>query len=126
MTSNFRVDRGVQISTQISDTILVEIIGHGKGQLISKATYGLLTSPKKRMNIFFCLLFYSSRQTNQIRLFIFWENPWRTNLLFSFILPLNWLFQKFLILETNYGTIFGFYKIKYPCKASYVCYYVDE
>ena len=38
-----------------------------KGQIISKAIYGQLTSPKnERMNLF-CLLFYSSGQTNQIR-----------------------------------------------------------
>ena len=48
-----------------------------KGQLISKAIYGLLT-----------LLFYSSWQTNQIRPFVFWENLRLANLLFDFISPL--------------------------------------
>ena len=42
-----------------------------KGQLISKANYGLLTSPKNERTNLFCLFFYSSRQTNQIRLFVF-------------------------------------------------------
>ena len=42
-----------------------------KGQLISKSIYGLLTSPKKRTDNLFCLLFYSLRQTNQIRLSAF-------------------------------------------------------
>ena len=40
------------------------------------------------MNLF-CLLFYSSRQTNQIRPFVFWENLWVANLLFGFIWPLE-------------------------------------
>ena len=35
-----------------------------------------------------CLLFYSSRQTNQIRLLVFWENLLLANLLFGFIWPL--------------------------------------
>ena len=39
------------------------------------------------MNLF-CLLFYSSRQTNWIRLFVFWENLQLANLLFDFIWPL--------------------------------------
>ena len=43
-----------------------------KGQLILKAIYGLLTSPKK--GICFVCFFNSSRQTNQIRPFVFWEN----------------------------------------------------
>ena len=54
-----------------------------KGQLISKAIYGLLTSPKKQTIKFVCLLFYSSRQTNQIRPFVFWENLQLANLLFE-------------------------------------------
>ena len=37
----------------------------------------------------FCLLFYSSQQTNQIRPFIFWENLLRVNLLFNSIWPLE-------------------------------------
>ena len=49
-----------------------------KGQLISKAIYGLLTSPKKQTDEFF----YSSRQTNQIRPFVFWENLRLANLLY--------------------------------------------
>ena len=40
------------------------------------------------MNLF-CLLFYSSWQTNQIRLLIFWENLRRASLLFGFIWPLK-------------------------------------
>ena len=47
-----------------------EAMEAAKGQLISKAIYGLLISPKKRTDEF--VLFYSSRQTNQIRPFIFW------------------------------------------------------
>ena len=61
-----------------------------EGQLISKAIYGLLTSPKNKGTNLFCLLFYSSRQTNQIRPFVFWENLQLANLLFGFIWPLVW------------------------------------
>ena len=42
-----------------------------KGELISKAIYGLLTSPKNERMSLFSLLFYSSRQTKQIRPFVF-------------------------------------------------------
>ena len=56
----------------------------GKGQLFSKTDWRAIESPKKRIDYFF----YSPWQTNQIRPFIFWENLWRSNLLFSFILPL--------------------------------------
>ena len=54
-----------------------------KGQLISKAIYGLLTSPKKRKDEFVLFAFYSSRQANQIRPFVFWENLRLANLLFE-------------------------------------------
>ena len=58
----------------------------GKGQLISKVIYGLLTSPKKRMDEFVLFaFFYSSRQRNQIRPFVFWENLWLVILLLGFI-----------------------------------------
>ena len=60
-----------------------------KGQLISKAIYGLLTSPKNEEPNLFCLLFYSSRQTNQIPPFVFWENLRLVNLLFDFFWPLK-------------------------------------
>ena len=53
-----------------------------KGQLISKAIYGLLNSHKKQTDE--CLLFYSSQQTNQIRPFVFWGNLQLANLLFDF------------------------------------------
>ena len=56
-----------------------------KGQLISKADWHAIDSPKnERMNLF-CLLFCFSWQTNQIRLFVFRENLKRANLLFGFI-----------------------------------------
>ena len=58
------------------------------GQLISKAIYGQLTSPKKPTDEFILFAFYSSRQTNQIHPFLFWENLRLANLLFDFILPL--------------------------------------
>ena len=56
-----------------------------KGQLISKADWRAIDSPKKRMDEFVCLLFYSSWQTNQIRPFVFWENLQLANLLFDII-----------------------------------------
>ena len=54
-----------------------------KGQLVSKADWRAIDSPKKRMDEFACLLFYSSRQTNQIRPYVFWENLRQANLLFE-------------------------------------------
>ena len=68
----------------------VRFLAVSKGQLILKADWHAIDSPKKRTDdlFFFFLLFYSSRQTNQIRPFVFWENLWRANLLFGFILPL--------------------------------------
>ena len=67
----------------------VYILGQSaiKGQLISKAIYGLLTSPKKWKDEF-VLLFYSSWQTNRICPFVFWENLRLANLLFDLIWPL--------------------------------------
>ena len=47
--------------------------------------------PKNEWTNLFCLLFYSSRQTNQICPFIFWENLQRANLLSV----LSDLYQKF-------------------------------
>ena len=44
--------------------------------------------PKNERTNLFCLLFYSSRKTNQICPFIFWENLPLVNLLFGFIWPL--------------------------------------
>ena len=85
---------------QASIIVVIRDVGNGwagwkiqkisyKGQLISKAIYGLLTSPKKneRRNLF-CLLFYSSQQTDQIRSFVFWEKLRLANLFFDFIWPL--------------------------------------
>ena len=57
-----------------------------EGQLISKAIYGLL--PKNKWTNLFCLIFYSSQQTNQICQFLFWENLRVANLLFDLIWPL--------------------------------------
>ena len=54
-----------------------------KGQLISKPIYDLLTSPKNERTNLICLLFYSSRQTNQIRPFVFLENLRLANLPFE-------------------------------------------
>ena len=61
---------------------------HVKGQLISKAIYGLLTSPKKEQTNLLCSLFYFSQQTNQNRLFIVLENLRLANLLFNSKWPL--------------------------------------
>ena len=47
-------------------------------------------SQKTNGRILFCLLFYASRQTNQIPLFVFWENLWIAIMLFNFIWPLPW------------------------------------
>ena len=70
-----------------------------EGQLISNAVYGLLTSPKKWTDNFVVfLLFYSSRQTNQICLFIFWENLQLSNLLFNIIWPLVYSYRFCFIL----------------------------
>ena len=44
-----------------------------KGQLISKAIYGLLTCPKKRMNEFDLFAMKIKKANKQIRSFIFWE-----------------------------------------------------
>ena len=53
-------------------TIFVyHIVNCAKGQLILKPIYDLLTSPKNERTNLICLLFYSSRQTNQIRPFVF-------------------------------------------------------
>ena len=65
-------------------------MGRLKGHLISKAIYGLLTSPKNERTNLFCLLFYSSWQTNQIRPFVFCENLRLANLLFEINWPLIW------------------------------------
>ena len=58
----------------------------GKGQLISKAIYGLLTSPKKTNGriCFVCFFTLHSKQI-KIRPFVYWENLRLTNLLFDFI-----------------------------------------
>ena len=56
-----------------------------KGQLIPKADWRAIDSPKnERMNLF-CLLFLLFTETNQIRAFVFWENLRLANLLFEII-----------------------------------------
>ena len=77
-----------------------------KGQLISKPIYDLLTAPKKQTNLI-CLLFYSSRQTNQIRPFVFLENLRLANLLFKINWPLvpvkkRWRFRKNFVAFLKY------------------------
>ena len=58
-----------------------------KGQLISKAIYGLLTSPKKQTDkVSFAFLLFTANKSNF--LFVFWENLRLTDLLFGFISPL--------------------------------------
>ena len=57
-----------------------------------------------------CLLFCFSQQTNQIRLFIFWENLWRANPAFGFILRLGTISMDlavlyFLSYSTSYATL---------------------
>ena len=60
------------------------------GQSISKAIYGLLTSPKKWTDEFIFVCFFTlHRKKKQIRLKVFWENLWLANLLFGFIWPLQ-------------------------------------
>ena len=46
-------------------------------------------SQKNERKNLFCLLFYSSGQTNQIHPFVVWKNLWLANLLFGFIWPLS-------------------------------------
>ena len=55
-----------------------------KGQLISKAIYGLLTSPKKPTDDFvlFAFLLFTANKSNP---FVFWENLQLADLLFGFI-----------------------------------------
>ena len=81
---------------------------HSKGQLISKPIYDLLTSPKKneRTNLI-CLLFYSSRQTNQIRRFVFWENLRLANLLFEINWPLAPVFCFAEVVSTGLWTLWS-------------------
>ena len=75
----------------------------GKGQLISKAIYGLLTSPKKRTDklVLFAFLLFTANKSNSS--FPFWENLWLVNLLFSFNWPLiNTLYQWFGYMSWGY------------------------
>ena len=58
-----------------------------KSQLISKADWRAIDSPKKRMDEF--VLFAFLLFTNQICPFVFWENLRRANLLFGSIWPLQ-------------------------------------
>ena len=62
--------------------IWIAIAAHTKGQLISKADWRAIDSPKKRKEEFVSFAFF------QIRPLVFWENLRRANLLFSFIWPL--------------------------------------
>ena len=59
------------------------ILASFKGQLISKADWRAIDSPKKVTDEFVLFAFYSSRQTNQIRPFLFWENLQTNDLLFE-------------------------------------------
>ena len=59
-----------------------------KGQLILKADWHTIDSPKKWTDEFVLFAFYSSRQTNQIRPFLFWENLQTNDLLFEINWPL--------------------------------------
>ena len=63
-----------------------------KGQLISKF-WCVIDSPKKRTDDFFCQLFYSWRQTNQIRSFIcFLGESTARQSAFWFYLTLSYLY----------------------------------
>ena len=73
----------------ISNLILCHFLSDTKGQLISKAIYGLLTFPKKKTDEFVSFAFLLLQQTNQIHPFGFWENLKIANLLSSFIWTLR-------------------------------------
>ena len=49
----------------------------------------------------FCLLSYSSRQTNQMRPFVFWENLWHANLLSGLSDLLNYFLICFLGMQND-------------------------
>ena len=49
-----------------------------KGQIKPKADLRAVDSPNKQTNERICFVCFS-QQTNQIRLFVFWENLWRAN-----------------------------------------------
>ena len=67
-----------------------------KGQLILKADWGAIDSPKKRMDDFVLFPFLLFTANKQIRPFIFWENLQLTNLLFKIYWPLAFLVLKVL------------------------------
>ena len=60
-----------------------------KCQLISKAIYGRLTSPKNKQTYLIGLIFYSSRQANQIRSFTFLGESTARQSTFRFYLRLE-------------------------------------
>ena len=54
----------------VLDQLIVDLLMLGKGQLISKAIYGLLTSPKKRTDefvLFAILLFMANKSNSSVR-----------------------------------------------------------
>ena len=59
-----------------------------KGQIKLKADWQALDSPKKQTDEFVLFAFLLFMATNHIRLFVFWKNLRRSNLLFGFILLL--------------------------------------
>ena len=67
-------------------TIFIRKVLAAKGQFISKAIYGLLTSPKMNRQIYFVCFF---TLTNKIRPSLFWENLRFANVLFNFFSPLK-------------------------------------
>ena len=77
-------------------------------------------SQKKERTSLFCLLFYSSWQKNQIRLFVFWETRRLANLLFDFIWPLI----KYLSL--NLFLLFLHYFDGKKCSSWHAKKYLDE
>ena len=72
------------------DIYICRIVTHilSIGQLISKAIYGLLTSPEKWTDefVFFAFLLFRANKKNSS--IFFWENLSLDNLLFGFISPL--------------------------------------
>ena len=73
-----------------------------------------LPQKNERTNLF-CLLFYSSRQTNQIRRFVFWENLRLDNLLFGFTSPLAFILYDIPLKESYFILLEYSFILLYRC-----------
>ena len=91
---------------------------HSKGQLILKAIYGLLTSPKKRTDefvLFAFLLFTANKSNLSVR---FLGESTAANLLFDFIWPLVHIFYVFFLHVNRRSRFFSFRSpIRFYCLA---------